>query len=250
MVNEASTAIRIEKAFVRIPLWTKNKRSIKGLLASAATGGRIQGKMGNQYVEALADVTCEIKRGERVALIGHNGAGKSTFLRLISGIYKPTSGRIEVNCNVHAMLNKAFMTADILSGEEAAKAHYLITHNGMDGYEEYFENIKNFSGLGEFIYAPIKSYSEGMCSRLLFSMLTWGSYECVALDEGFGTGDASFFEKAEERLNNFMGSTGTLVLASHSAELLKRFCNRGIIFEHGYIVYDGKIECALKEYNL
>ena len=96
---------------------------------------------------------------------------------------------------------------------------------------------------------PMKGYSEGMSARLLFSILTSGRHECLALDEGFGTGDAKFFKKAQKRLEDFINTAGTLVLASHSDELLKQFCERGLVFERGKIVFDGSILEALKYYH-
>ena len=95
----------------------------------------------------------------------------------------------------------------------------------------------------------MKGYSEGMSARLLFALLTSGNHDCLALDEGFGTGDARFFEKAQRRLEEFIQATGTLILASHSDELLRRFCNRGLVFSKGKIVYDGLLEDSLRYYH-
>ena len=88
-----------------------------------------------------------------------------------------------------------------------------------------------------------------MSARLIFSILTSSHHDCLAIDEGFGTGDADFFDRAEERTEKFMESAATLFLASHSEELLKQFCNRGIVFSHGTIVYDGTLEAALNYYH-
>ena len=115
--------------------------------------------------------------------------------------------------------------------------------------EEYAAEIIRFSELGDYIHMPMKGYSEGMCARLMFALMTSGVYECLAIDEGFGTGDASFFEKAEARLSEFMKATGTLLLASHSTELLRKFCSRGLVFDKGRLVYDGDLENALRAYN-
>ena len=109
--------------------------------------------------------------------------------------------------------------------------------------------VGTFSGLGSFINLPIKTYSEGMCARLIFSMLTSYPHECLAIDEGFGTGDADFFERAQERMQSFMDSATTLILASHSEHLLKQFCFRGIVFSHGSVVYDGQLDAALNYYH-
>ena len=107
----------------------------------------------------------------------------------------------------------------------------------------------DFSGLGDFIHLPLKTYSQGMAARLLFAVLTGGSHDCLAMDEGFGAGDSSFYEKAQDRMTRFLSSAGTLLLASHSEELLRRFCRRGLVFDSGRLVYAGPLESALDYYH-
>ena len=121
--------------------------------------------------------------------------------------------------------------------------------NNLEGFEEYLKEVINFSGLGDFIYLPIKTYSSGMASRLNFAILTSFDFECLALDEGFGTGDLNFTEKAEARANEFIHQAGTLIFASHSDDLLRRFCNRGLVFDKGSIIFDGQLENALNFYH-
>ena len=116
------------------------------------------------------------------------------------------------------------------------------------GFEEYLEEVINFSGIGDYIYLPIKTYSTGMASRLNFSILTAFDFECLALDEGLGAGDNDFTEKAQKRANEFIDKAGTLIFASHSDELLKRFCKRGLVFDKGSIVFDGLLDKALNFY--
>ena len=106
----------------------------------------------------------------------------------------------------------------------------------------------DFSGLGDFIHLPVKTYSQGMAARLLFAALTGRSHDCLAMDEGFA-GDTSFYEKAQERMTRFLSSAGTLLLASHSDELLRRFCRRGLVFERGRLVFSGPLESALEFYH-
>ena len=147
------------------------------------------------------------------------------------------------------MIQKTFITGPDLSGLQAVKGHYLLMHGHLRGFSEYLEEIIDFSELGDFIHLPMKGYSEGMSARLLFALLTSGTHDCLALDEGFGTGDARFFERAQHRMEQFIQAAGTLILASHSDGLLQQFCSRGLVFSHGEIVFDGPLNDSLSFYH-
>lgn len=242
-------AIELTDVCVKIPIKSNEVRSIKRALIRSATGGILCKTKQGIEVEALKQINCTIYSGDRVALIGHNGAGKSTFLRVISGIYTVNKGSITRNCKVYPMIQKSFITGPELSGRTAVLANYLLHNQHREGYESQLADIINFSELGDFIDLPLKGYSEGMSARLLFAMLTSQKHECLALDEGFGTGDARFFSKAQDRLKKFIESTGTLILASHSEELLRQFCTRGLVFSNGRIVFDGELNNALDYYH-
>ena len=245
----SDVALELRDVWLRIPVQTTETRNLKASLVRSVTGGSLRRSRGGAEIEALRGINCTIRQGERVALIGHNGAGKSTFLRLVSGIYRPTSGSFRACMPVYPMIQKSFITSSDLSGIQAAKAHYLLIYGNLRGFDSFLEDVLTFSGLGDFIHMPMKGYSEGMTSRLLFSMLTAITHDCIALDEGFGAGDARFFEQATQRMDNFVASAGTLLLASHSDELLLRFCNRGLVFDQGQIVYDSSLNDALSYYH-
>ena len=147
------------------------------------------------------------------------------------------------------MIQRSFIVEEELTGVESAKAHYLMMHNSLRGFQNFLEDITEFSGLGDFIFLPLKTYSEGMSSRLMFAILTSQYHECLALDEGLGTGDKQFYEKAQDRLNSFLNKSGSLFIASHSNELLRKFCLRGIVFSSGKLIFDGGIEEALTFYE-
>ena len=248
--TQRKTAIKLENISLRIPVAIDgNKKTLKNSIVSAVTGGIIKRKGNQSWVEALKNISLTIEQGERIALIGHNGAGKTTFLRLISGIYEPTKGKLKSYCNVYPMLQKNFLTSPELSGVEAVKAQYLLLHGNLKKFDHFLQEICEFSELDEFIHMPIKTYSEGMAARLLFTLLTSSRHEFLALDEGFGTGDARFYERASKRLEKFIDSSGTLVLASHSEELLQRFCTKGLVFNKGEITFSGKLNQALDYYH-
>ena len=245
-------AIEIKNLSLSIPIFCSENRSLSKRFTNQVinlTGGTLNQSKNGTNIIALNNINLTIMKGERVGLIGHNGSGKSSFLRLISGIYLPTNGNIKVLVDVYPMLQKTFLTSSELSGVDACKAHFLLKNQSLDGFESFLREIIEFSGLGSYISLPIKTYSEGMSARLIFSILTSSPHECLAIDEGFGTGDADFCDRAEERMRQFMESAATLFLASHSEELLKQFCNRGIVFSHGSIVFDGPLDAALNYYH-
>lgn len=241
--------IQLENVWLRIPIATSETRSLKRALLRSVTGGGLRSSRGGAEIEALRGVSVSIRHGERVALIGHNGAGKSTFLKLVSGIYHPTSGRIAKSVAVYPMIQKSFITSPELSGLQAVKAHYLLVKGNLRGFDAFLQSVSDFAGLGDFIHLPVKSYSNGMSARLLFAVLTGFTHECLALDEGLGAGDSDFFDRAQNRLDSFVASAGTLLLASHSDHLLQRFCTRGLVFREGRIVFDGPLDLALANYH-
>jgi len=241
--------LHMENVRLEIPVFTNETRSLKSALIRSVTGGKLSRRRGGAVVTALQDVSCSIREGERIALIGHNGAGKSTFLRMISGIYQHSSGLFESKVRVFPMIHKSFITSPELSGLQAVKAHYLMVNGNLRGFPAFCDDVVEFSGLGDFVRLPVKTYSQGMAARLLFALLTACSHDCLAMDEGFGAGDSSFYERAQQRLHEFLATTGTLLLASHSDELLKRFCTRGLVFQEGSIAFDGPLDQALKFYH-
>ena len=245
-------AIDIKDLSLSIPIYYLENRSLTKTIVKKIinnTGGAITKLNNSTHILALNNINLTIMKGERVGLIGHNGSGKSTFLKLISGIYQPTAGNIDILIDVYPMLQKSFLTSTELSGIDACKASYLLHNHSLIGFESFLDEIIDFSGLGQYISLPIKTYSDGMSARLIFSILTNFPHDCLAIDEGFGTGDSDFFDRAEKRMKEFMASAATLVLASHSEELLRQFCDRGIVFSHGSIVFDGPLNKALKFYH-
>ena len=242
--------IKLENIDLTIPIYSNQTQLLKKEIVNSITGCVVKRqKFKIPTVKALSNINCIINRGDRIGLIGHNGSGKTTFLRLISGIYHPSSGKITSNIDVFPMINKSFVTNIELSGLVAAKAYYLMVKKTDEGFEDYLKNLINFSGLEDYIYLPLKTYSQGMQSRLLFTLLTSLNIECLALDEGFGFADLAFLKKAQIRMKSFLQNTGTLIFASHSESLLEMYCNRGIVFRMGKIVFDGNLKAALKFYN-
>jgi len=241
--------IELDNVTLEIPLFSSTDFNLKKKLIKSVTGGAFRNNRKRSYIKALDSINLSVKPGEKIALIGHNGSGKTSFIRLISGIYQPSSGCLKTSVSVYPMIQRSFIVEEELTGVESAKAHYLMMHNSLKGFQDFLEDITEFSGLGDFIFLPLKTYSEGMSSRLMFAILTSQYHECLALDEGLGTGDKQFYEKAQDRLNSFLNKSGSLFIASHSNELLRKFCLRGIVFSSGKLIFDGGIEEALTFYE-
>ena len=208
-------------------------------------------KSDSSKILILKKINGQINHGDRIALIGCNGSGKSTLLKLASGIYKPSTGVIKGRL-FYPMISRQLNVSHDLSGYEASKAFYCQHHLNLHNIKltEYIKNIKENCSIGKFFNEPICYYSEGMRTRLTFSLLTSIRLsENLAIDEGFGTGDKSFANQAEKKLEKFLGSKGSLLLASHSDELLRQFCSKGWVLRNGKICFKGNLEDALSFYN-
>ena len=243
------TIIELKDVSLEIPIFSNSDLNLKKKLIKSVAGAKFNSSKNKPFVKALDSINLAVTEGEKIALIGHNGAGKTSFIRLISGIYKPTKGYFKTSVDVYPMVERSFIVELELTGVESAKAHYLMMNNSLRGFQAFLDDVVEFSGLGDYIYLPLKTYSQGMSSRLMFALLTYQYHECLALDEGLGTGDKAFYNKAQQRLDSFLRKSGSLFIASHSKELLRQFCFRGIVFSSGKLVFDGELEEALNFYE-
>lgn len=242
--------VELDRVCLDIPVEGVGGRSLKAALVGGLTGGLLnRGKRGGVSVRALNNLSFTVNKGERVALLGHNGAGKSTLLRLLCDIYKPSSGSIRRSGRVVPLINKNFWVDTDLTGRHAARAHYLFNCNTIKGFDAFLEELTAFTELADFIHLPIRTYSEGMRTRLQFGLLTAFRHEALALDEGLGAGDQWFLSRARHQLTRFLGEAGTLILASHSNDLLAQFCTRGVVLMHGHLEFDGSLEDAIEAYT-
>ena len=190
----------------------------------------------------------EIKEGERVSIIGHNGAGKSTFLKMISGIYPPTNGILNVSGKISSMFELSTGFEMESSGWDNIYLRGLMLGETPSSIKEKMKEIAEFSELGEFLDMPVKYYSSGMFVRLAFSVSTAIKPDILLLDEIVAAGDASFLKKAEKRMNEMIDVAKIMVLVTHSMKTAKDLTNRCLWFEKGKIVMDGKPKEVIKEY--
>jgi lipopolysaccharide transport system ATP-binding protein len=227
--------IRLDGVSVDLPVFGAHSRSLKNRLISAATGGRLAKESGVTCVRALTNVSLELFPGDRVGLWGHNGAGKTTLLRVLAGAYAPTSGSVSIDGNVTSLIDLALGMEPEATGFENIALRLMMMGRSPRLAETLADEVQAFSGLGEFLDLPIRTYSSGMLMRLAFAISTAVKPEILLMDEWLSVGDEEFLAKAEARLEHLLESTQILVLASHSRELLERRCNRVLHLEHGVV---------------
>lgn len=190
---------------------------------------------------ALKDVSFKVEKGDRVGVLGFNGAGKSTLLKTIAGVLKPTTGSVKVSGVIAPLLELGAGFDMNYSGGENIYLYGATMGYSRKYIEEKFDEIVEFSELGEFIDAPLKSYSSGMRSRLGFSIATAVKPDVLILDEVLSVGDAAFREKSEQRVLDLMAEGVTVLFVSHSTESIKRICNKAIILTKGQLVAEGEV---------
>ena len=234
--------LSMKNVSVDIPIYGYGSLNFKRFLLNSKSSSP-------QYHRALDNINLDIREGARIALIGHNGAGKSTLLRLASGIIPHTSGLLERKFNFEPLIDRSFLVDDELSAVNAIEAYYLLKTGTLKGFSSFKKSILEFAGLEKFESYTIRTYSEGMRTRLQFSLLTAFPAQALALDETLGAGDASFIERAQLRFKDFLKQTSTLLFASHSTELLRDFCESSIVLHKGKVVFQGSIEDGLNYYS-
>ncbi len=216
--------------------------------APSRTGGEID--TGRGVITALREISFELRDGDRLGLMGHNGAGKTTMLRLLAGAYPPTRGRVLSSGRISTL----FHAMPGLNTDGTGRENIVICglHLGMSRRQiaARMDDIVEFAELGEYIDLPVRIYSAGMMTRLGFSIATAVEPEILLLDEGLATGDAQFAHKATRRMNELIASSSILVIASHSETLLADMCTRCLLLEHGRVVSDGPPETLLEQYRL
>ena len=199
----------------------------------------VQGKIRYEEFWALKDISFEVKKGEVLGIIGNNGAGKSTLLKVISGILKPTEGRVSVKGTVVPMLELGSGFDFDLTGRENIFLNGAILGYSEEFLTEKYEEICDFSELGKFIDVPIRNYSSGMLMRLAFSIATVVDPDILIVDEILAVGDAEFQEKSKRRMLELMGGGTTVLFVSHSLEQIREMCDRVIWLEHGRLKMAG-----------
>lgn len=199
-------------------------------------------------VLALKNVSLDINEGERVGIIGRNGAGKTTMLKAIAGLYPLQSGEINVNGKIRALFELSLGFEFEATGRENIIYRGLLQGETPASIKEKESEIIEFAELGDFIDYPIKAYSAGMLVRLAFAISTTVNGEILLLDEILGAGDAVFQAKAQKRMAYLIDQARIIVLVSHNMTAVQEICNRAIYLNQGVVVADGDVKHVVKEY--
>ncbi|MBR0404362.1 MAG: ABC transporter ATP-binding protein [Eggerthellaceae bacterium] len=239
------TAIKFDHVTKTYDLYKNDWSRFLGLLNIKR---RRAGYMGT--INANDDLSFEIKRGEAVAFLGLNGAGKSTALKMITGVVYPTSGEITVNGRVSALLELSAGFDAQLTGRENIRLRGQILGLSEEDLAEIEPKAIEFAELGVFIDQPMRSYSSGMRARLGFALAVSINPEILVVDEALSVGDKAFKKKCIARIREIMMDENVTVLfVTHSSTTAQEFCNRGIVLDHGKKQFDGSMDDAMKYYE-
>jgi lipopolysaccharide transport system ATP-binding protein len=199
---------------------------------------------------ALDCLNITIDKGDRVGLIGKNGSGKSTFLKTLAGVYVPKSGNVIINSPIEGLFETGAGIDQDATGYENIPLLMAFREIPMSHYDKVVADVEQFTELGDALYRPIRTYSQGMKLRIAFTIATYSlDSKILLMDEIMGVGDQKFKRKSQKRMLRIMSKAATFILASHSFELLKTYCSRGIVLEQGKIVFDGSIDDAINFSN-
>lgn len=228
--------INFSEVFLEFPDYGHSSKSLKRALVEIGTGGIFNtNKAGISVVTALSDVSFKLSEGDSVGIIGHNGAGKTTLLRTMAGLYEPTRGKVDISGTLATIIELGAGLDPLLSGSENILRLGLLHGLSKSEILASMQSIEEFTELGNFIYSPVSTYSSGMLMRLMFAVGTIKMPDILIVDEMFSTGDASFQRKAEQRMETLIDGSKVFVFASHSHELIKKYCNRLFLLSHGTV---------------
>ena len=228
--------LRAKNLALRYRVPDESNMSLKKTIVRNIIGGRVEG--GN--IVALDNISLDLKAGDSLALLGHNGSGKTSLLRCLAGIMQPQNGTIETSGNLEVFIDPAAG----LDFECTGRRNIFLLGYARGLSKEFITGILDdviaFSELENFIDLPVRTYSQGMISRLSFSFALMLRPAILLVDEGLGTGDAAFIEKARQKMLEMVDAADIFVMSTHSREMAETYCSTYITLEHGRIIENGQ----------
>jgi len=209
----------------------------------------VRGASPHEFFYTLREVSLSVRSGESVAVIGANGAGKSTLLRVAAGIIQPSEGKSIARGTIAPLLELGTGFEAELSGRENILFNGALLGRNRAQMLAQMDSVIEFSGLEQFIDAPLRTYSTGMVARLAFSVATAIEAETILLDEILAVGDSTFRERCADCIRAFVAKGTTIVLVSHDLDAVQSLCTRGVLLSHGRMVGDGQVEEVVRTYR-
>ena len=227
-------------------VYSLRSQSLRSAVFNLAVGGKMYKAAGDvAAVKALSDINLEINEGDRIALVGHNGSGKTTLLKVIAGIYHPTRGELHIDGDITSMIAIGAGLDMEATGLRNIHKLGMMRRLSRKVIESRIDAIAEFSGLGDFLHLPVRTYSAGMLARLMFSVATEFEADILVLDEWLSAGDADFVQKAGKRMHQMVEDAKIVVMATHDHDLVRRVCNRVCELKAGRIAFLGTTEAWL-----
>lgn len=209
----------------------------------------LKGKLRFNEFYALKDVSFKVEKGDSLALIGKNGSGKSTMLKIIAGVLYPTNGSVEVRGTIAPLIELgAGFDQDLTARENIYLNGAVLGHNEKF-MDEHFDEIVDFAELNEFIDVPVKNFSSGMSARLGFAIATVVDADILIVDEVLAVGDYKFQEKCEKRMKEMMANGATILFVSHGMDKVKKMCKKAVWLEHGKLMEIGSTDVVANSYK-
>ena len=236
--------IKVEHVSMKFRMANDKVMSLKEFLVAV-----LKRRLTYEEFQVLDDISFEVKKGEVVGIIGKNGAGKSTLLKIIAGVMKPTSGKVTANGNIVPMLELGSGFDPELNGRENIFLNGAILGYSQEFLQEKYDEILEFSELGQFIDMPIRNYSSGMMMRLAFSIATVVQPEILIVDEILAVGDEGFQNKSKARMMELMSGGTTVLFVSHSLKQIEEMCDRVIWLDNHKIKMIGETKEVCKAYE-
>lgn len=237
--------IILKNVSMKFNLGVEKDNSLKMIFINLFTPRK---KKKKDYFWALKDIDFRINKGDVVGIIGANGAGKSTLLKVVSGVYKPTTGTVEVNGKISPMIELGAGFDPELTARENIYLNGAILGYSKEFLEQKFDEIVEFSELKDFLDVPVKNFSSGMVAKLAFSISTIVDPEVLIVDEILSVGDIKFQEKSKNKMMSMIEGGTTVLYVSHSIDSIKELCSKVIWLDHGKIVKMGDTKEICDEY--
>lgn len=219
-------------------------RTLKELIPSL-----LKGSKPGEFIDALKNINLEIKKGDIVGVLGRNGAGKSTFLKIIASVTKPTEGKVIVEGKIAPLIELGAGFHPQLTGRENIYLNGSIFGLSKKEIDAVFDDIVAFAELKKFIDTPVKHYSSGMYMRLGFSVAVHVPFDILLTDEILAVGDTEFQEKCIKKMISFKKEGKIIIFVSHALETVAAFCNKGLLIDKGNQIFYGDVNEAIEQYK-